>query len=78
MVAALSLLENTNHTIEEIAVEIGYQNAPHFSRQFRQHYGLSPGNWRKKHQLNSDSIKTKLQFRQNRSRLLNSVPAGRS
>ncbi|MBE9251662.1 DNA-binding response regulator [Dolichospermum sp. LEGE 00240] len=78
MVAALSLLENTNQTIEEIAVKIGYQNAPHFSRQFRQHYGLSPANWRKKHQLNPDSTKTKLQFRQNRSGLVNSVPAGRN
>jgi YesN/AraC family two-component response regulator len=78
MVAALSLLENTNQSIEEIAVKIGYQNAPHFSRQFRQHYGLSPANWRKKHQSNSGSTTTKLQFKQNRSRLVNPVPAGRN
>ncbi|MTJ49695.1 DNA-binding response regulator [Dolichospermum sp. UHCC 0259] len=79
MVEALSLLENTNQTIEEIAVKIGYQNASHFSRQFsKYHDGLSPANWRKQHQLNSGSTNTKLQFRQNRSQLVNPVPAGRN
>jgi YesN/AraC family two-component response regulator len=47
MVAALTLLKNTNQTIEEIALKLGYQHACYFSRQFRQYYGLSPANWRK-------------------------------
>jgi YesN/AraC family two-component response regulator len=70
MVAALSLVENTHETIEEISAQIGYQNASHFSRQFSKHYGLSPANWRKKHQLTSGSKNTKLQFIKNRSQLV--------
>ncbi len=70
MVAALPLLENTNQTIEEIAAKLGYQDASYFSRQFsKYHDGLSPGNWRKKHQLKSGSINTKLQFTKNRSQV---------
>lgn len=60
MVAALSLLENTDQTIEEIGIKLGYQNVCHFSRQFRQHHGLSPNNWRKKHQLISNNGNNKL------------------
>lgn len=65
MIAALSLLENTNQTVEEIAERLGYQNSCHFSRQFRQHHGLSPANWRKKHQFNPVAKQTKLQLLKN-------------
>jgi YesN/AraC family two-component response regulator len=51
MAAARSLLQETTHTIEQIATIVGYQNACHFSRQFRQHHGVPPQTWRKKHQL---------------------------
>ena len=71
MVAALPLLENTNQTIEEISVNLGYQSACHFSRQFRQYHGLSPRDWRKKHQLTENSTSTKLQ-------LIKSVALGRN
>ena len=76
MVAALPLLKNTNQTIEEIALKLGYQHACYFSRQFRQHHGLSPANWRKKHHLNSSSTNTKLQFIKNRSQLVKPLPVG--
>jgi YesN/AraC family two-component response regulator len=76
MVAALTLLKNTTQTIEEIATNIGYQHTCYFSRQFRQHHGLSPANWRKKHQLNSGSTNTKLQFIKNRSQLVKPIPVG--
>lgn len=76
MVAALLLLKNTNQTIEEIALKLGYQHACYFSRQFRQHHGLSPANWRKKHQLNSSSTNTKLQFIKNPSQLVKPLPVG--
>ncbi len=76
MVAALPLLENTNETIEEISAKLGYQNASHFSRQFSKHYGLSPANWRKKHQLTSGSKHTKLQFIKNRSQLVQPLAVG--
>lgn len=47
MAAARPLLKNTNKTIEQIATELGYQNACHFSRQFRQYHALPPKAWRK-------------------------------
>lgn len=50
MAAARPLLRNTNKTIEQIATALGYQNACHFSRQFRQHHGLPPKAWRKQQQ----------------------------
>ncbi|MGH1397423.1 MAG: response regulator [Trichormus sp.] len=50
MAAARPLLKNTNKTIEQISTALGYQNACHFSRQFRQHHGLPPKAWRKQQQ----------------------------
>lgn len=50
MAAARPLLRDTDETIEQIATALGYQNACHFSRQFRQHHGISPKNWRNQNQ----------------------------
>ncbi len=50
MSAARSLLQDTDQTIEQIATALGYQNACHFSRQFRQHHGVPPQTWRKENQ----------------------------
>ena len=68
MAAARPLLKNTNQTVEEIASKIGYQNACHFSRQFRQHHGLSPTLWRKQHQF-LPVTQTKLALARNRPQL---------
>lgn len=51
MAAARCLLQDTDQTIEQIATNLGYQNACHFSRQFRQHHEIPPQSWRKKHQF---------------------------
>ncbi|MEA5594945.1 response regulator [Rivularia sp. UHCC 0363] len=51
MAAARCLLKSTSQNIEEIATTVGYQNACHFSRQFRQHHEIPPQSWRKKHQI---------------------------
>ncbi|MDB9538451.1 response regulator [Anabaenopsis tanganyikae CS-531] len=51
MAAARPLLTDTDQTIEQIATALGYQNACHFSRQFRQHHGVSPKNWRNQNQV---------------------------
>jgi YesN/AraC family two-component response regulator len=51
MSAARRLLQETDHTIEQIASALGYQNACHFSRQFRQHHNIPPQSWRKEYQL---------------------------
>ncbi len=50
MVEARVMLQETEHTIEQIATALGYQNACHFSRQFRQHNEIPPQTWRKKNQ----------------------------
>ena len=47
MIAACHLLKETSKSIENIAKEIGYQDACHFSRQFRQHWNTTPQAWRK-------------------------------
>lgn len=47
MIAACHLLKETSDSIENIAREIGYQDACHFSRQFRQHWQTTPQAWRK-------------------------------
>lgn len=46
MAAACSLLLKTNRPIEQIATQVGYQNAVHFFRHFRRFYGTTPKVWR--------------------------------
>lgn len=50
MLAARSLLEKTEQSIEKISEAIGYQNACHFSRQFRKYHETTPQSWRKQYQ----------------------------
>ncbi|HLO87332.1 MAG TPA: DNA-binding response regulator [Nostocaceae cyanobacterium] len=77
MAAARPLLKNTNQTVEEISSKIGYQNACHFSRQFRQHHGLSPTLWRKQHQFLPVAQTSKLALTKNRPQLASPVPLAR-
>ncbi|MGJ5676092.1 MAG: helix-turn-helix domain-containing protein [Nostochopsis sp.] len=49
MVAARTLLLETDKTVEAIAASIGYQAVSHFFRQFRQHHSSTPQVWRKEH-----------------------------
>ena len=51
MAAACLLLRDSDQTIEQIATALGYQNACHFSRQFRQHHGIPPKTWRNQNEL---------------------------
>ncbi|WP_414543851.1 response regulator [Nostoc sp. CCY0012] len=60
MAAARPLLRDTNQTIEQIATVLGYQNACHFSRQFRQHHGLPPKSWRNQNQVSHVAHRKKL------------------
>ncbi len=46
MAEALSLLRKTDMAINQIATAIGYKDACHFSRHFRQVHGTSPQAWR--------------------------------
>ncbi len=46
MAEAISLLRKTDMAINQIATAIGYKDACHFSRHFRQVHGTSPQAWR--------------------------------
>ncbi|MBW4615523.1 MAG: DNA-binding response regulator [Desmonostoc vinosum HA7617-LM4] len=76
MAAARPLLQNTNQSIEQIAIALGYQNACHFSRQFRQHHDISPRVWRQQHQSYQAPKNHKLQLLKNRGALEKLVPLG--
>lgn len=46
LVAASTLLLETNDSVEEIALKVGYQNLNHFYCQFRDYYQNTPRAWR--------------------------------
>lgn len=45
---ACDLMEEGNISIEEIAVEVGYNDRLYFQRVFKKHLGITPGQYRKK------------------------------
>jgi AraC-like DNA-binding protein len=47
MQKAARLLKQTRDSVLTIALEVGYQSQPSFSMAFRQHFGLSPRDFRK-------------------------------
>ncbi|MDB9376242.1 helix-turn-helix domain-containing protein [Nodularia sphaerocarpa] len=46
IVAASTLLLETNYSVDEIALKVGYQNINHFYCQFRDYYQNTPRAWR--------------------------------
>lgn len=48
--AACNMLDSTNSSIDEIAIDAGFYDRYHFSRAFKKEYGISPAKYRK-HQL---------------------------
>ena len=51
MKKARSMLRHTNHTVETIAAEVGYENVEHFNRLFKKSYGMTPVQYRKQEQV---------------------------
>jgi len=47
MIKATELLSLTSLSISEISQAVGYDNPLHFSRAFKNVYGISPRTWRK-------------------------------
>ena len=51
MVKATELLKMTQLSIGDISNAVGYSNQLHFSRAFKNIYGISPRDWRKTHMI---------------------------
>lgn len=49
MIKATELLKLTSLSIAEIGSAVGYENQLHFSRAFKNIYGISPRDWRSQH-----------------------------
>jgi len=48
---AAEMMKTSSTSIGDIAVSCGYPNQLHFSRSFKQHYGISPREWRGQNKL---------------------------
>lgn len=48
MIRAREMLLNTQKKVYEIASDVGYDNSVHFSQLFKEHYGLSPAEYKKR------------------------------
>ena len=48
IVEARTLLLETDYSVNQIALDVGYQNINHFYCQFRNYHQTTPQNWRKK------------------------------
>ena len=46
---AVYLLVETELTVEDIALEVGYENQSYFYRQFQKRYGMTPKKYRDLH-----------------------------
>lgn len=49
---AANLLANTSFPIQRIAILVGYEDKSSFSEKFKKHYGMTPGDYRKRHNSN--------------------------
>jgi AraC family transcriptional regulator, exoenzyme S synthesis regulatory protein ExsA len=49
---AMLILSNLNKTVSEAAFESGFENPSHFSRSFKQRFGISPARIKQTHSLN--------------------------
>lgn len=52
MIKATELLRLTKLSIQDIGNAVGYPNALHFSRAFKNVYGVSPRTWRAQNEIN--------------------------
>jgi AraC-like DNA-binding protein len=48
---ALLLLQNSDFNIQAVASQVGYKNAGHFAGIFKKNYGVSPKEYRNRHQI---------------------------
>jgi transcriptional regulator GlxA family with amidase domain len=55
MYKASELLKNTKMLVAEVGASVGYDNQLHFSRAFRNIFGISPKNYRYNHRLSQNN-----------------------
>lgn len=60
--SARSMLIGTKATIEDIARACGIANCQHFSKLFRQKYGMPPSAYRRKFNITSNYVQARAQF----------------
>lgn len=53
MLKAAELLKLTSLSIEDVGLAVGYANQMHFSRAFKNNYGISPREWRYQNHVNN-------------------------
>lgn len=53
MLKAAELLKLTSLSIGDVGLAVGYANQMHFSRAFKNNYGISPGEWRYQNHINN-------------------------
>lgn len=53
MLKAAELLKLTSLSIGDVGLAVGYANQMHFSRAFKNNYGISPREWRYQNHINS-------------------------
>lgn len=51
MIKAAELLKLTKLSIKDVGNAVGYPNQLHFSRAFKNIYGISPRDWRNQNRL---------------------------
>jgi AraC-like DNA-binding protein/TolB-like protein len=52
---AKEILQNENLSVAEITYKVGFGSATYFNKCFHEFYGMSPGEYRKRHENNIDS-----------------------
>ncbi len=55
MYKASELLKNTKMPVAEVGASVGYDNQLHFSRAFRNIFGISPKNYCDNHRLSQNN-----------------------
>ncbi|OUR91108.1 AraC family transcriptional regulator [Flavobacteriales bacterium 34_180_T64] len=63
---AAKMLGYSSDNIEKIAYSVGFETPSSLSKAFKQHFGISPSNYRKNKKItikNPDTMKTKLQIK---------------
>ncbi|MFY8105456.1 MAG: helix-turn-helix transcriptional regulator, partial [Elstera sp.] len=42
------ILRTTDRSLSDVALECGFSDQPHLTRLFRQNFGVTPGEWRRR------------------------------